>query len=246
MSITFKKLFSSVAICTALAMSNAQAANDVTLKVTGNIVPGSCVPSLPNGGVVDYGTMPASTINPTGTANSLVQLGAKNITLTISCDSDTSVGVTSTDNRHDSRVELGSGAYIENGYYDNSNVTNPSGGYGLGKTSAGANIGTYTIAADPVNTTTDGLAADLIVTTLTDTSNYTWTKAVTGAFFPINSGLGQTRIFTAAVSGSTAPKVFKVMNMPLRIATALQDNTVLGTGDTITLDGNATLSLVYL
>ena len=36
------------------------------------------------------------------------------------------------------------------------------------------------------------------------------------------------------------------MNMPLRITTALQDNTVLGTGDTITLDGNATLSLVYL
>ncbi|WP_163435831.1 DUF1120 domain-containing protein, partial [Escherichia coli] len=67
MNITFKKLFSSAAICAALAMSNAHAANYVTLKVIGNIVPGSCVPSLPNGGVVDYGTMPASTINPTGT-----------------------------------------------------------------------------------------------------------------------------------------------------------------------------------
>ncbi len=39
MNITFKKLFSSAAICAALAMSNAHAANDVTLKVIGNIVP---------------------------------------------------------------------------------------------------------------------------------------------------------------------------------------------------------------
>lgn len=246
MNITFKKLFSSAAICAALAMSNAHAANDVTLKVIGNIVPGSCVPSLPNGGVVDYGTMPASTINPTGTANTLVQLGAKSITLTITCDSDTSVGVTSTDNRHDTRVGLGSAAYIENWFFDNVNANASGNAYGLGKTSAGVNIGSYVIAADPVNTTTDGVVADLIAATGTDTSNYTWVKSSTGAFAPVNSGTGQTRVFTAAASGTTTPKAFKVMNMPLRITTALQDNTVLGTGDTITLDGNATLSLVYL
>lgn len=97
-------------------MSNAHAANDVTLKVIGNIVPGSCVPSLPNGGVVDYGTMPASTINPTGTANTLVQLGAKSITLTITCDSDTSVGVTSTDNRHDTVWAPGAPLILKMGF----------------------------------------------------------------------------------------------------------------------------------
>ncbi|HDR2470321.1 TPA: DUF1120 domain-containing protein [Enterobacter roggenkampii] len=246
MNVTFRKVFSSAAICAALAMSNAHAANDVTLKVVGNIVPGSCVPSLPNGGVVDYGTMPASTINPTGTANSLVQLGAKSITLTITCDSDTSVGVTSTDNRHDTRVGLGSSAYIENGFYGNVNATATGNSFGLGKTSAGVNIGDYVIAADPVNITVDGVAADLIGATTTGTSNYTWDKSTSGAFAPINSGTGQIRVFTAAASGTTTPKAFKVMNMPLRITTALQDNTVLGTGDTITLDGNATLSIVYL
>ena len=246
MNVTFRKVFSSAAICAALAMSNAHAANDVTLKVVGNIVPGSCVPSLPNGGVVDYGTMPASTINPTGTANSLVQLGAKSITLTITCDSDTSVGVTSTDNRHDTRVGLGSTAYIENGFYGNVNATATGNSFGLGKTSAGVSIGDYVIAADPVNITVDGVAADLIGATTTGTSNYTWGKSTSGAFAPINSGTGQIRVFTAAASGTTTPKAFKVMNMPLRITTALQDNTVLGTGDTITLDGHATLSIVYL
>lgn len=51
MNITFKKLFSSAAICAALAMSNAHAANDVTLKVIGNIV---LVPAYPHCQTVEW------------------------------------------------------------------------------------------------------------------------------------------------------------------------------------------------
>ncbi|WP_073885064.1 DUF1120 domain-containing protein [Pseudenterobacter timonensis] len=246
MNVNFKKALTATAICVALSISSAYAAGDVTLKVTGNIVPGSCVPSLPNGGVVDYGAMPGSTINPTGTTNKLVQLGAKNITLTVTCSSDTSVGVSATDNRHDSLVGLGSGAFIENAYYNNANATATGNGFGLGKTSAGVKIGTYAIAADPSTTTADGAAADLIETDDIYAADEAWGKVGSGAFAPTNNGLNQTRVFTAAAPGTTTPKAFRVMNMPLRITSAVQDNTVLGTGNTITLDGNTTLSLVYL
>jgi len=34
--------------------------------------------------------------------------------------------------------------------------------------------------------------------------------------------------------------------VPLLVTSAVQDNSVLGTTDVITLDGNATISLVYL
>ncbi|TXU05214.1 DUF1120 domain-containing protein [Enterobacter hormaechei] len=246
MNITFKKVISSAAICAALAMSNAHAANDVTLKVIGNIVPGSCVPTLPNGGVVDYGTMSSSVINPTGQTNKLVQLGSKSITLTVTCDSDTSVGISSTDNRHDSMVALSSTAYIENAWFDNTNASLSPNAYGLGKTTAGVNIGSYTIAFDPNTSTADGAAADVISTLDINAANYTWYKSTGGSFAPTNSELGQTRVMTVAAPGTLTPKPFRVMSMPLRVTTAVQDNTVLGTGDTITLDGNSTISLVYL
>lgn len=51
MNITFKKLFSSAAICAALAMSNAHAANDVTLKL---LVISFLVPAYPHCQTVEW------------------------------------------------------------------------------------------------------------------------------------------------------------------------------------------------
>jgi len=52
-------------------------------------------------------------------------------------------------------------------------------------------------------------------------------------------------VTVADKSGSTEPKMFKEATLPMKISAAVQTSSVLGS-DEITLDGNATLSLVYL
>ncbi|KAA1351240.1 DUF1120 domain-containing protein, partial [Escherichia coli] len=73
----FKKVLSAATVAVAFGLSAfaAQAANDVTLKVVGTINPAACTPTLPDGGVVDYGTVLNQNIAPTGATNKLVQLG---------------------------------------------------------------------------------------------------------------------------------------------------------------------------
>ncbi|CAH5729646.1 MULTISPECIES: DUF1120 domain-containing protein [Klebsiella] len=243
-----KKLLIAASLSAALFSSfNASAGNDVTLKVTGSIVPGACVPTLPDGGIVDYGTIRNGQIAPTGTSNALVQLGQKSINLTVTCDTEIAVGITSTDNRHDSRVDLSSKRYIED-LVGGGNTTSTSNGFGLGKAPDDiTNIGSYTILADPASATADGTAVDVIRTNDITAETLTWETTPSGAFCPLNGGCNSAKLaISVAKTGTLVPQPFKVLNMPLLVTAAVEDNTVLGTKDTITLDGNATISLVYL
>lgn len=243
-----KKLLIAASLSTALISSfNAAASNDVTLKVIGNIIPGACVPTLPNGGIVDYGTIRNGNIDPTGQTNKLVQLGQKTVTLTVTCDTDIAVAVTSSDNRSDTNVALGTNAFIVGAHSDGGNEGATSNGYGLGSASNGENIGSYAIAFDMDSTTADGNPVDVVLTHDINASTVTWLKSTNGAFCSLTSGCSDSaRAYTVAATGSLTPKAFKVLSAPMLITTAVQDNSVLGTADKITLDGNATISLVYL
>lgn len=244
-----KKLLIAASLSAALVSSfNATAGSDVTLKVIGNIVPGACVPTLPNGGVVDYGTIRNAVIDPTGQTNKLVQLGQKTVTLTVTCDTNIAVAITSSDNRSDTNVGLNSTtSYIEGAYADGSNMTATSNGFGLGKAPNGVNIGAYAVGIDIGSVTADGQAVDVLGTDDITASTVTWEKVTSGSFCSLTSGCNSSlRADTVAEKGSLTPKAFKVLSAPLLITAAVQDNSVLGTTDTITLDGNATISLVYL
>lgn len=243
-----RKILIAASLSSALIASfNATASSDVTLKVIGSIVPGACVPTLPNGGVVDYGTIRNGAIDPTGETNKLVQLGQKNVTLTVSCDSDISVGITSTDNRSDTNVDLGTTSFIVGAYSDGTNEGATSNGFGLGNTTKDVNIGAYTIAFDMNSVTADGEPVDVLLSYDIYASPITWKASTHGTFCSLTSGCSNAaRGYTVAETGSLEPKAFKVLTAPLLITAAVQDNSVLGTDDTITLDGNATISLVYL
>ncbi|MFV7530452.1 DUF1120 domain-containing protein [Enterobacter mori] len=243
-----KKLLIAASLSTALISSfNAAASNDVTLKVIGNIIPGACVPTLPNGGIVDYGTIRNGNIDPTGQTNKLVQLGQKTVTLTVTCDTDIAVAVTSSDNRSDTHVALGPNSFIEGALPGGENVGTTSNGFGLGSASNGNKIGSYIIAFDIGSATADGNSVDVLSTGNVNASAVTWEKSTNGAFCSLTSGCSDSaRAYTVAATGSLTPKAFKVLSAPMLITTAVQDNSVLGTADKITLDGNATISLVYL
>lgn len=233
----FKKTVSAVAVCAAfLVSSHAMAANDLTLKVTGTIAPAACTPALSGNGEVAYGSMATSAITTAPTGNDLVQLGSKVITATISCEAAATVGFKITDNRADSALTLTETAYLVNGGADLSDITSSSFGFGLGLASNDAKIGAYSVVADTANATADGDE----VTVIASDDNITWAKSV-------QSGLSSdgSRVVTVAAPGTTIPKLFTELSMPLKVTAGVQTKSVLG-GDSITLDGNATLTMVYL
>ncbi|TXU05215.1 DUF1120 domain-containing protein [Enterobacter hormaechei] len=246
----FNKTLPAAVIAAALGLSafGALAANDVTLKVIGTINPAACTPTLPDGGIVDYGTILNRNIAPTGATNKLIQLGQKSITLNISCESNMSVAFTSTDNRLDSRVTLSSTAFIAGSGTDKADFSNTTGAFGLGKTTAGVNIGAYTVAINTAAVTADGANVDTLVTGSITEGQRSWEKVAPGLGYlcSLNGCTGYQKANTVATTGTTVPKTFRQLSVPLLVTSAVQDNSVLGTKDVITLDGNATISLVYL
>lgn len=235
-----KKSLSALCVCAAIvSAAGANAATDANLTVKGTFVPGACTPELSNSGIVDYGSMSNSVLEKTSSDNALVQLGKKNITLTVSCDAATSVGIIAQDNRASSKVTLSNSAYIAD-YVPGQNMSNTNAVFGLG-TVNNVNIGAYTVTATKGGSTADGAAVDMIVKD-TDIAGSGWRSANGGGLYYPDS----TRIVTVSEIGKTTPMLFKDLVMPLDIVSAVQDNSILGSGAKIELDGNATLSLVYL
>ncbi|MHA0273258.1 DUF1120 domain-containing protein [Enterobacter ludwigii] len=220
----------SLACLLPLTTFSAVAANSVDLTVKGTLVTGVCTPNLSNNGVVDFGTMSLADLSKTETN----QLGSKEITLTITCDSAMPVSWTAVDNRHDSMA----GVTIENVGVQGSNVSAPIESFGLGKTAGGVNIGSYAIATRYDNVTADGGPADVIYRY---ESVPDWSRVSTGVQRSNGEGL-----YTSATPGSLNPVAAQTYVYPLQIAAAIQGTDVLNITDDTSLDGSATISVVYL
>lgn len=237
----FKTKLSTVAICLAtFVAANATAADTATLSVKGKFEPAACTPTLVNEGVVDYGTMNTSLISVIAPANnSLIQLGKKALTLTVKCDAATMLGVVAQDNRASSKVAMSSTSFIDD-YLATEDMKYSGAAFGLG-TVEGAKIGSYALTALQTGATADGKAADLLVKD-TSTANSSWQGVMLGALMYSDAS----NVVTLAKSGESTPVAFSEMVLPLSISTAVQTRSAMGNPSEVTLDGNATLSLVYL
>ena len=233
-------------VCCALMISQAAQAEEssATLEVTGTLTPGSCTPTLSNSGIVDYGTIYGMGL--TETSN---QLGVKNIDLTINCDSPTMVAVYSTDNRMDSQTSV----TVNNSWNSNSNTNQKDlRRYGLGTTSAGNPIGALTIGVD-----IEGLIIDdhpvsdisLLVTGDVNANSVSWSNNTTGMLAE-HSYSTWSAVTPGHYDGKGpygySPIAFTNATFPLIISAAVVKYSELGTKDEINLDGNITLSMVYL
>lgn len=112
-------------------------ANTADLRVTGIIVPGSCVPHFSNGGVVDHGNIAIPTLNPTSNTS----LPRLTFDYNVACDAPIRIGMTWRDNRA--------------GSASTANVKN----FGLGKQGS-VNLGYYTLTN--ASATADGSQAAII------------------------------------------------------------------------------------
>ncbi|CAG4903726.1 DUF1120 domain-containing protein [Paraburkholderia saeva] len=199
------------------------AADSVDLKIIGTIAPTSCTPTLAGGGVVDFGTIPASTIN----ANSFTNIGTKTTSVTVTCDAPAVIAIKLLDNRASS---LASGVVhsIDSNHYDVD-------GYGLG-TVNGINIGAYVVRMSGQGTG-DGAAVDNI---WSDNAT-TWTKASTA------SAVSPTKEFRSwATPGTLTPAAHTVFSQNFSIMAGVNKGSALPLNQDIPLDGLVTFSMVYL
>jgi hypothetical protein len=216
----------------AATAASSYAAETTTLKVQGKIITAACTPNLSNGGVVDFGAISLGELS----ATDVTQLGQKNITLSITCDSAAKVAWTTSDDRNDSLNNI----EIVNADAIGGNTAEAAAQYGLGKTAEGVNIGAYAVTVNVPSVTADGAAKDAISTD----DGTVWSKSATGSM--LNGNGGFIRNMTVAESGSLAPVAFTQASFPLLVTAAVDNSTNLAITDETILDGQTTISLVYL
>ncbi|UJB31158.1 DUF1120 domain-containing protein [Chromobacterium sp. Beijing] len=96
------------AIVAALCASMPVLAANTPFALTAEVVPPSCTPGFSHNGVVDYGLIPWSALNPGATL-----LGEREISLHVQCDQPALVGLSIRDNRGDSRAGIAAMAGLQ-------------------------------------------------------------------------------------------------------------------------------------
>lgn len=210
----------------ALASASAFAEPTAVLKVQGTLTNAACSPSIGNGGVIDYGYIRLGELS--ATENN--KLGQKQVPVTITCTAPTKVGFTILDNRGDSNAQLpldiGSHLNQTDKYYT----------YGVGTTTEGVKIGDYGMWMTDV--TADGNVVDPIA------NNHDWNPDVWKKAAIPRSDAFQTISF--AETGTTTPLAITTANFNFVTNLTIRDTTTLAITDDTPLDGQATMTLVYL
>ncbi|CAH5614272.1 DUF1120 domain-containing protein [Enterobacter cloacae] len=210
----------------ALASASAFAEPTAVLKVQGTLTNAACSPSIGNGGVIDYGYIHLGELS--ATENN--KLGQKQVPVTITCTAPTKVGFTILDNRGDSNAQLpldiGGNLNQSDKYYT----------YGVGTTTEGVKIGDYGIWMTDV--TADGNTVDAIG------NNHDWNSDAWRATSVPRSDAFNTISFAA--TGTTTPMPITTANFNFVTNLTIRDTTTLAITDDTPLDGQATMTLVYL
>ncbi|MDA8486363.1 DUF1120 domain-containing protein [Pseudomonas resinovorans] len=205
----------------ALVANLSMAANSVDLSVTGTITPAACDIALA-GGDFDFGTINTSDLSA-GSTTTLPDLDAGH-SLSITCSAPTQVSFRLIDNRLSSRPSGSSNDSLGFGV-DGSN--NPIGSYRIWAGSLLADgEGAYLKATNcgGCNWFTAGLPSELV----RPLNSYAY------AIDPISNG------FSAPIPITNASATLAIRNATIQPASSLDTST------DITLDGAATIELVYL
>ncbi|HAY7232994.1 DUF1120 domain-containing protein [Enterobacter sp. Acro-832] len=220
------KICATAALVLSYANSTFAANQSTDLKVQGTLTMGSCTPTLSSGGVVDYGKLSIATLD----ASAVNQMGEHDITLSLTCVSPTKVGFSVVDDRTDSVADT---APSINGFN-----AKPSQEFGLGKTAGGVNLGSFAMLpySDSDHTFIDDKPGSLTVS---------WDK---GAHWLPSTGFvnndGSEIVSFADANG--APVALTTASDVIGVNAAIQDTTTLAITDDTSLDGQATISVVYL
>ncbi|MCS3509242.1 DUF1120 domain-containing protein [Achromobacter sp. JUb104] len=216
---TFTKKISTAAfIAASFAAAAGANAQSIDVRVIGTITPAACTPTIAGGGVIDFGIIPAASLNTT----SFTQLPTKSVPFSISCDAPTYVAITAVDNRADSAV---------------TNIIGTQQNYifGLSK-AANANIGGYVMELEQGSFTADGKS---VLTVSSNDGGTTWGVSTYGR-------LPQGALRSWSLTSNGTPVAFTNLAGTFAVTAAINKAEELPLRDEIQLDGLATLEMVYL
>lgn len=212
-----------VALAATLASSTAFAAPTAELKVTGVIKPTACTPTIGGSGVVDYGDIPASTLNK----SSPTKLAAKIVPFSLACEAAIKVALKFTDNKASTKVS-GLGTTVSANTHEEYMM-------GLG-TANGKKIGAYRVAIKQSSYTADSTAVDTIYSA---DQGATWARPESGSFNSSN-------LISWGATNSTKPIAVKAVSGSLEVIAVIDKADNLSLTSDVLLDGGGTIEVVYL
>ncbi|MFC3816555.1 DUF1120 domain-containing protein [Lysobacter sp. GCM10012299] len=215
----------SIVLAGVIALAFAPAAfasSQADLTVTGTITPGACIPSLDGGGKIDLGQIAAASLS----ATDLTTLPSQSITLSVHCPEAATFAIRAQDNRAGSSFATGGDGF-----------------FGLGAAPGGEKIGGYSLHVVSGSVTVDS-ASTAYGMSSTDVGA-TWTHYGAGGTAAPGSN-GVRIIAFAKTAGETTPSAIKDAAMTLQVSPMIVARSQLPTADEITIDGSATLEVVYL
>lgn len=216
-----------LATVVALASTSVFAEPTAVIKVKGTLTNSACSPEIGNGGVIDYGAIHLGELS--ATTNNVI--GQKQVPVTITCTAPTKVGFTILDNSSDSD------AHLPVDINTNKNVTLDHYTYGIGNTTEGVKIGDYGMWMTDI--TADGNTVDTIAHNDDWSDENLWKQTS----IPRNDAFC-TMAF--AQTGTTTPLAITTANFNFVTNLVIRDTTSLAITDDTALDGQATMTLVYL
>jgi type 1 fimbria pilin len=219
-------MIAAAAAATFIVTSPAQA-QSVTLGVTGTLKPTSCVPALNGGGMLDWGNISTSRIQP----EAPTKLDRKQLGFSIKCDGKTPVAIKLVDNRSESAVSgiafAGLDSVLTDAYI-----------LGLGVV-GGKGIGSYFVALATATVAGDGApVASLHRLGHSDT----WYAMQPG----VHGVMNKTYRYTWGAVESTTPGAFASITGELSVTPFLNKGSELPNENEIALDGSLSLELEYL
>lgn len=198
----------------------ASAATTADLKLIGTITPAACVPNFTGGATIDYGNIPASTLN--ATAQTL--LPEKTTKLSVDCNAPVKFAFGLVDDRNATALTT----------LDTITGYPATAKFGLGAADNGAKIGAYSLQIS--NETADTGATRRLASA---DSGSTWA--------PFGGGLTTTSIVGFGNSATaTVPSAHKSITVDLRVVAAVDKTANLPITNEIKIDGLSTFEVKYL
>jgi hypothetical protein len=197
----------------------ALAASTANLTLNGTITPAACTPTFSSNGLVDYGKISRQDLS----IDNRTRLRNESLDLNINCNMPARFALIMRDNR------------------DGSAIVNSEIYYGLELDRSGNRIGMYSLQFDPASTVVD--AWPQVYRTDSTTGGRAWSTSRSSAI-PVGA---QSYLGFTNVAGSTAgPAAIQSLSSRVTLVTYIAPTSTLDLTDDATLDGSATLEVVYL
>ena len=233
-----RSVFSFSALAVALAMSSSAYAVSFDLGVTGTITPAACVPSV-GSSTIALGTVPTEMLS----ADTETLLPLKTTTFSITCDAPVKVALKASDNRSGTVKTPSKNLTLFNDQilYPGQDYTT----FGLGTDAAGNKIGLWVPALQVSSITTDTESSVGVL--YTSDGGSTWGKNDLSYQRLSNATAGAAgSLKTFAKTGETTPMAFTTVSGTIAVQTVIAPTSALDLSEAITLNGSATIELVYL